>query len=150
MNTFRWRGAGVRLASGVTLFLCMAGCAAAQGGPEGTAARSSPTRGSHDILTAEEIRRHPPVATVEELLERHFGVVYVRRDHRTPGSPGQVYMLGLSGPLFVVDGVPVDHGGSLGLNPQDIQSIELVKHGAGALYGLRGASGAILITTRTR
>jgi TonB-linked SusC/RagA family outer membrane protein len=67
-------------------------------------------------------------------------------------------------PLFVVDGIPVsgsETGGAYGvdgvafsnrsidLNPDDIESVNVLKGGAAtALYGLRAASGAIVITTK--
>ena len=57
-----------------------------------------------------------------------------------------------SDPLYVVDGVPVDIGGIDYLNPNDIESIEVLKDAASAaIYGARAASGVILVTTkRTR
>ena len=67
-------------------------------------------------------------------------------------------------PLYVVDGIPIsgsESGGIYGvdgvatsnrnidLNPDDIESINVLKGGAAtALYGLRAASGAIVITTK--
>jgi TonB-linked SusC/RagA family outer membrane protein len=65
-------------------------------------------------------------------------------------------------PLFVVDGVPVDNSGGqygvdgvatsnrgLDINPDDIASVNVLKGGAAtALYGIRAASGAIIITTK--
>lgn len=65
-------------------------------------------------------------------------------------------------PLFVVDGVPINNGGgeygvdgvatsnrAIDINPDDIESINVLKGGAAtALYGLRAASGAIVITTK--
>ncbi len=65
-------------------------------------------------------------------------------------------------PLFIVDGVPINNGGgtygvdgvafsnrAIDLNPDDIESVNVLKGGAAtALYGLRAASGAIVITTK--
>src|SRR6266480_1019467 len=55
-------------------------------------------------------------------------------------------------PLYVVDGVPIKPGpnGTLSwINPNDIASIEVVKDPAGtAMYGVRGANGVIIITTK--
>jgi TonB-linked SusC/RagA family outer membrane protein len=52
-------------------------------------------------------------------------------------------------PLIVVDGVP--YGGQLrDINPNDVQSIEVLKDAsAAAIYGSRGANGVILVTTKT-
>jgi TonB-dependent SusC/RagA subfamily outer membrane receptor len=55
-------------------------------------------------------------------------------------------------PLYVIDGVslPLGSGGHLaGINPEDIVSIKVLKDPPEtALYGVRGANGVILITTR--
>lgn len=55
--------------------------------------------------------------------------------------------IGNSSPLWVVDGVA---GGSIdGLNPTDIESIDVLKDAASAaIYGARGANGVILVTTK--
>jgi len=55
--------------------------------------------------------------------------------------------IGNSAPLYVIDGVP---GGSLdGINPNDIESIDVLKDAASsAIYGARGANGVILVTTK--
>ncbi len=51
-------------------------------------------------------------------------------------------------PLIVIDGVP---GGSLGsLQPEDIESIDVLKDGsAAAIYGTRGTGGVIIVTTKS-
>ncbi|KKK47308.1 hypothetical protein LCGC14_3156520, partial [marine sediment metagenome] len=75
---------------------------------------------------------------------------------------GSSSILGNNQPLFIVDGVPIDNGGGAGgvqgvalsnraidLNPEDIESMSVLKGGAAtALYGLRAANGAIIITTK--
>lgn len=55
--------------------------------------------------------------------------------------------IGNSAPLYVIDGVP---GGNLdGINPADIESIDVLKDAASAaIYGARGANGVILVTTK--
>lgn len=51
-------------------------------------------------------------------------------------------------PLYVIDGIPSD--GMLGINPKDIQSIDVLKDASSsAIYGSRGANGVIIITTKT-
>lgn len=66
-------------------------------------------------------------------------------------------------PLFVVNGMPIISGGggggvdgvttssrSIDINPDDIESISILKGGAAtALYGLRAANGAVVITTKS-
>lgn len=59
--------------------------------------------------------------------------------------------MGSSEPLIVVDGTPLQNGGGgmLFLNPSDIQKVQVLKDvGSTAAYGVEGANGVILITTK--
>jgi TonB-dependent SusC/RagA subfamily outer membrane receptor len=99
------------------------------------------------------------VARVEDMLRGRIPGVEVMRD-----ASGQlsVRIRGASAfnavgaePLFVIDGMPVRGGGLSrvldGLSPTDIARIDVLKDaGALAAYGLMGANGAILITTKRR
>ncbi|WP_375436461.1 SusC/RagA family TonB-linked outer membrane protein [uncultured Hymenobacter sp.] len=53
-------------------------------------------------------------------------------------------------PLYVVDGIPLAQGSGLNdFNPQDIQSVEVLKDAsATAIYGSRGANGVVIVTTK--
>ncbi|GHT18300.1 SusC/RagA family TonB-linked outer membrane protein [Bacteroidia bacterium] len=53
---------------------------------------------------------------------------------------------GLGTPLLVVDGVP--RGDLARMDPNDIESISVLKDASAAIYGVRGGSGVILITTK--
>lgn len=61
---------------------------------------------------------------------------------------GRNSILASNDPLIVVDGIP--YGGQLSdLNPNDVQSLEVLKDAsAAAIYGSRGSNGVILITTK--
>jgi TonB-linked SusC/RagA family outer membrane protein len=74
---------------------------------------------------------------------------------------GTSSILGSNDPLYVVDGIPLDGGGSAAgisgksisplttISPSDIESIEILKDAsATAIYGSRGANGVIMITTK--
>lgn len=74
---------------------------------------------------------------------------------------GNSSILGSNDPLYVVDGVPLDGGGSADglqgvgvsplttINPSDIESMEVLKDAsATAIYGSRGANGVVMITTK--
>ncbi len=72
------------------------------------------------------------------------------------GPPGQGAIVRIRGlattnnnePLYVVDGVPT--GGIEGLNPGDIQSVEVLKDAsAAAIYGSRASNGVVLISTKS-
>lgn len=70
-----------------------------------------------------------------------------------PNNQASIQIRGVSsrsaglGPLIVIDGVP---GGDLtNLNPNDIESFDILKDGAAsAIYGTRGSNGVILVTTK--
>lgn len=70
------------------------------------------------------------------------GVVINQGSGRTTGYGGSGYL---------ADETPVDFGSGLGdINPEDIESVSVMKGpGAAALYGQRGANGAIIITTKS-
>jgi TonB-dependent SusC/RagA subfamily outer membrane receptor len=105
-------------------------------------------------LTAEEIQRVPG-QTIEQLLMRRIPGVLVSRTLQG-GIVAQIHGVGSlfasNDALFVVDGVPLQLGDGATLraiNPHDIMSIQVVKDPAGmAMYGVRGANGVIVITTR--
>jgi len=93
-------------------------------------------------------------ARLGDLLMGRFAGVSVRRG---PGGNYQVTIRGASSlygsnePLYVVDGVQLvtlPGQGPPEINPVDIATIEVLKDGAAAIYGARGANGVILITTR--
>jgi TonB-dependent SusC/RagA subfamily outer membrane receptor len=65
---------------------------------------------------------------------------------------GSSSVMGNNAPLYIVDGQPVvsDADGSLkGINPNDIESIKVLKDAAStSMYGARGANGVIIIKTK--
>jgi TonB-dependent starch-binding outer membrane protein SusC len=78
--------------------------------------------------------------------------VTVQNSH-TPGGDATVIIRGLGTinnnvPLYVIDGVPTKYG--IGqLNPNEIESISVLKDAASAaIYGARGANGVIIVTTK--
>src|SRR5688572_14869064 len=87
-----------------------------------------PARGSGSRITADEISRlYPSVATVEEILVRHFPGVGLRSSREGGVPVTSVQILGMGQPLVVIDDVPIQPTGSLPVNPRDIQYIEILK-----------------------
>ena len=91
-------------------------------------------------------------ARAEELFAGRFPGVRVVS---APGGlsiriRGQATINGDGAPLYVVDGFPMEPtNGLLSINPSDIQKIEVLKDiGQTAYYGVRGANGVVLITTK--
>ncbi|MCQ2204067.1 MAG: TonB-dependent receptor [Bacteroidales bacterium] len=73
------------------------------------------------------------------------------------GQPGAKSMIRIRGngtinnsePLYIIDGLPTDQNGMELVNPNDIESMEVLKDAAsGAIYGARAANGVILVTTK--
>lgn len=105
-------------------------------------------------VTADDVRRGSG-QPLQEILEGRVAGVSVFRT--SDGSlavriRGVTSFYGNNEPLYVLDGIPIQAGpgGTLrGISPYDIESIEVLKNPADtALYGVRGANGVILITTK--
>lgn len=95
-----------------------------------------------------------PVNSAAEALAGKLPGVQVTLSEGAPGADVDIFVRGRGSitqngsPLYVVDGVQVENALSV-LNPQDIQSIDVLKDAAStAIYGARGSNGVILITTK--
>mgnify|MGYP002625660922 CR=1 FL=1 len=100
------------------------------------------------------------VSHKKEKHPRTFNTVYDYLREMVPGvkveSTGpltaNVFVRGINSinsgtaPLFVVDGVVIDDISSI--NPYEIDSVDVLKDSAAAIYGVRGANGVILITLK--
>ena len=97
----------------------------------------------------------------EQLLQGKIAGVNVTSASGEPGGSIGITIRGTgslraqSTPLFVIDGVALDNNSTGGgnplnfLNPQDIESIDVLKDAsATAIYGSRGSNGVILVTTK--
>lgn len=99
------------------------------------------------------VTRSPAVDMSNSLAGRLPGLVVIQPSGE-PGYDGArinirgINTLGNSSPLIVIDGIPDRDGGLGRLNPQDVESISVLKDASAAIYGARAANGAILITTR--
>ena len=87
-----------------------------------------------------------------EAMQSSSPDVQITQSSAQPGKGYKVYIRGIgttgnSSPLYVIDGVA---GGNLdGINPNDIESIDVLKDAASAaIYGARAANGVILVTTK--
>lgn len=94
-----------------------------------------------------------PLARAETALQGQLAGVAVRSTTGEPGADMQIRVRGAasvnasSDPLYVVDGVPMNT--LSGLNPSDIESIEVLKDASSsAIYGSRGSNGVVLVSTK--
>lgn len=107
--------------------------------------------GAVSTISSEEITELP-ILRAEQALQGRTAGVQVAQNSGSPGSALTVRVRGIStindsSPLYIVDGIPV--GGIDYLNPNDIESINVLKDAASsAIYGARGANGVVLITTK--
>ena len=103
-------------------------------------------------VTSDDLEKLTPTR-VEDVLRGKVSGVSIMQNSGQPGAESRVRIRGTgtindSNPLYIVDGMPLE-GGVDYLNPQDIQSIEVLKDAASAaIYGSRSAGGVILITTK--
>jgi len=100
--------------------------------------------------------------TLEQAIQGRAAGVYITQNSGQPGGGMSVTIRGISSingntePLYVVDGVQIQGGGTTnssnplaGLNPSDIDDIQILQGpSATAIYGSRGTNGVILVTTK--
>ena len=103
-------------------------------------------------ITAEEFNKGP-IASAAGLLEGKVAGLSIYSKGGNPNAGSTIRVRGIStlggnvSPLFVIDGVP---GASIdNIDPRDIETINVLKDGsAAAIYGSRGSSGVIIVTTK--
>lgn len=98
--------------------------------------------------------RSRPVDNALQAMQGKIAGVDITSSER-PGMVGSVFIRGVRSltasntPLFVVDGIPLTTGGIEYLNPNDIESIDVLKDAsATAIFGSRGANGVVIVTTK--
>jgi len=112
--------------------------------------------GAIATLDNEKISSIPVSSGVQAMQGQVAGVDIVQTGGRPGANPtirirGRRSITASNDPLFVIDGIPQTSGTSAinDVNPQDIQSMEILKDAAAtAIYGSRGANGVVIITTK--
>lgn len=114
--------------------------------------RKADVTGAIASVKAEDIANRP-ISNAEQALQGKAAGVLITTNQGTPGAAPSVRIRGVgttgnSNPLYVVDGMFVDD--IRYLNPGDIASIDVLKDASSlAIYGVRGANGVIIITTKS-
>ncbi|CDF78635.1 TonB-dependent receptor [Formosa agariphila KMM 3901] len=127
--------------------------------------------GSVASVDVQELQKTNPINFDNALVGRVSGV-YTVPSSGAPGSEASIRIRGITSifgnnePLYVIDGLPIEVGQGLGnsfynensystisplssINPQDIESIDILKDAsATAIYGSRGANGVVIVTTK--
>ena len=114
--------------------------------------RKSDLTGSVVSIASEQLNA-VPTSNIAEMLRGKAAGVQVNLGNARPGGESNILIRGrnsLSGgnsPLFIVDGAPTDNINDL--NPNDIQSMEVLKDAsAQSIYGARASNGVIIITSK--
>jgi len=106
-------------------------------------------------ITSESITERPNASVIQTLSGQVAGLD-ISTSSGQPGGNSTVNLRGISSingdtePLFIMDGAPVDQDNFRSLNPDEIESISVLKDaGATAIYGNRGANGVVIIKTKS-
>lgn len=115
--------------------------------------RKSDVTGSLVHLDSKDLNTMPVSNAFEGMQGKTAGVDIT--NSQRPGTVGSISIRGqrsisaVSSPLYVVDGMVIQNNGISNINPQDIESIEVLKDAsATAVYGARGANGVVIVTTK--
>lgn len=123
--------------------------------------RKSDATGAVDVVTAKDFNKGA-VNSVQDALVGKLAGVSIISNSGAPGNSASIRIRGTTSlnastdPLFVIDNVPISNVGIGGtanilstINPNDIENVTVLKDAsATAIYGSRGSSGVILITTK--
>lgn len=104
-------------------------------------------------INQKDIRSRPVDNALQAMQGKVAGVDITSNER--PGQVGTINIRGVRSltasntPLFVVDGIPLTTGGIEYLNPNDIETIDVLKDAsATAIFGSRGANGVVIVTTK--
>lgn len=109
--------------------------------------------GSVSQVTGSEIVKSPAANVTASLQGRLPGLISEQRNGQPGRDDPSILIRGTStfgsgnGPLIIIDGVERSLLGRL--NPEDIESISVLKDASAAIYGARGANGVIIVTTKS-
>jgi len=115
-----------------------------------SAQRKKDITGAVTVVNVAQMKTQPSTDAASQLQGRASGVTVVQNG--IPGAGATVRIRGLgsfnnNSPLYVIDGV--QSGSISGLNPNDIESMQVLKDAAsGSIYGVRGSNGVIIVTTK--
>ncbi|WP_181308601.1 TonB-dependent receptor [Rufibacter sp. XAAS-G3-1] len=89
-------------------------------------------------------------SSLAQSLQGKVPGLQIRQQDAEPGSfASSINIRGFGEPLYVIDGIVRDGGVEFQqLNPNDIESITVLKDASAAIYGLNAANGVILVTTK--
>jgi TonB-dependent starch-binding outer membrane protein SusC len=116
--------------------------------------RKATLTGAVSVVKGSELEQSPGADVTNALAGRTPGVIATNNSGE-PGNDGsKLYIRGIStysgatDPLIVIDGVANRPGGFGQIDPNDIETISVLKDASAAIYGAQAANGVILVTTK--
>ena len=115
-------------------------------------AKSKELTGATSRVKGDDIEKMN-MSRMDQALQGQISGVSVNTNSGSPGGSSSIRIRGLStfgdnDPLILVDGVIYDSEGLNALNPNDIESINVLKDATAGIYGVRAANGVILVETK--
>lgn len=120
----------------------------------GSARKAGTIAGSVTTLSGEQLQNRP-VANIGDAMQGQVSGVQVFTSSGEPSATASMYIRGVTSiyastqPLYILDGSEISSNTFLSLNPNDVESMTVLKDAsATAIYGSRAANGVILITSK--
>lgn len=113
-----------------------------------TVQRKREVTGSVSVVDPNIVRQQPTGTMQEALQGKASGLTVITSGQ--PGAGADLRIRGITGfgnnqPLVIVDGV---RGNLTDLNPNDVESVQVLKDASAAIYGVAGSNGVIIVTTK--
>lgn len=111
--------------------------------------RKQTLTGAISNIVSEQIKTTTHTSLAQSLQGKVAGV-QIRQNSGEPGSfSTNINIRGFGEPLYVVDGVARDGGYEFQkINPDDIESISVLKDASAAIFGIRAGNGVVIVTTK--
>jgi TonB-linked SusC/RagA family outer membrane protein len=111
--------------------------------------------GAISTITTDDIKRNPVADLSNTLVGRVTGII-AKQSVGEPGSDGSRLLIrgistfnGSTDPLFVIDGIIRSQGDFSRLDANEVESVNVLKDASSAaIFGVKGANGVILVTTK--
>ncbi len=120
----------------------------------GTARKVGTIAGSVTTLSGEQLQNRP-VANIGDAMQGQVSGVQVFTSSGEPSATSSMYIRGITSiyastqPLYILDGSEISSNTFLSLNPNDVESMTVLKDASStAIYGSRAANGVIIITSK--
>jgi len=114
--------------------------------------KKSDLTGSVSVVDMDQLKKMPATNFGQQLQGKAAGVTVGTQG--APGSPTMIRIRGIgtvnnNGPLYVIDGVSTRNQNLNSINPNDIESVQVLKDASSAsIYGAQASNGVIIITTK--